>query len=267
MSKRKAFSGKENPSPVGTKRTRVNRQESENKIDEAMAIDDDKENIETAMNKSARNEILGDFTNRPGGASNLTPSKTSTASPRATSTKVAMSTAASNLDPGKTTTKATTPAKVASATAASKVTPASSSTIESNLNTASDCIKMINSCLKKVAMSGEYTVEGEAFELPKSVGLEIKDFGRVSLPLLDPQATELIKVCQQAPYGKGHKTLVDVNVRDSFQLDPSLVSIKNPEWDSKLNDLVTRVAKGLGCQAKIKAKLYKLLVYRQGIDA
>lgn len=110
----------------------------------------------------------------------------------------------------------------------------------------------LNACLKKATNSGEFSFEGEAVDLPCMLGLEIKDFGVVSLPFQDPQASELIKRCQQAPYGKNSKTLVDRNVRDSYQLDPSQFTINNPDWHTKLNEVVSKVEQGLGCEAKIE---------------
>ena len=54
-------------------------------------------------------------------------------------------------------------------------------------------------------------------------------------------------------------TLVDTNVRDSYQLDPEQIEIRNPEWDVKLKDLLFRVGQALGCKDKIEVKhLYNI---------
>lgn len=108
--------------------------------------------------------------------------------------------------------------------------------------------------MKKAPKPGEYSVEGEANEMPNDVGLEVNNFGRVELPLKDPQASELIKVCNQAPFGKNELTLVDPAVRDSYQLDPSQVTITNAEWNKKLGRLVKRVGKSLGCKGEIQVR-------------
>lgn len=113
----------------------------------------------------------------------------------------------------------------------------------------------VNACLRKASNSGEISFEGEAPELPCMLGLEIKDFGVVSLPFQDPQASELIKRCEQAPFGKNSKTLVDKAVRDSYQLDPSQFKINNPDWSKKLDEVVSRVEQGLGCEAKIEVDI------------
>ena len=37
--------------------------------------------------------------------------------------------------------------------------------------------------------------------------LEVRDVGRISLPLLPIQAEQLVSVAEQAPYGRGQETL------------------------------------------------------------
>jgi hypothetical protein len=125
-------------------------------------------------------------------------------------------------------------------------------------------IKLINCCLKTVESPGSYAFDGEATELPTMMGLEVKGFGLVHLPLTDLQAKKLIGVCKQAPYGKNQQTLIDKNVRDSYQLSPSSIKIGNKTWNAKLKELVARVSKGLGCVPKVEAKLYKMLIYKTG---
>lgn len=112
-------------------------------------------------------------------------------------------------------------------------------------------------CLNNTAASGNYCVDGVAYELPKlSTGLEVANFGKVKLPLEDGQARELIKVCQLAPFGKDELTLYDKNVRDSYQLDPSQVIINSRTWDTKLEHLVKRVGKALGCRDEIQVGFF-----------
>ena len=117
-----------------------------------------------------------------------------------------------------------------------------------------EIFKSIVEYIKKAPKTSNYSVDGEANELPKDVNIEVKDFGRLNLPLEDPQASELIKVCKRAPYGKNEQTLIDPNVRDSYQLDPSNVTITNGDWDKKLQQLVNRVGKSLGCKGQIEVK-------------
>ena len=48
--------------------------------------------------------------------------------------------------------------------------------------------------LKNIKNYGEYSVSGEATELPHLPNLHVKNFGPVSLPLNDSQANDLLKV-------------------------------------------------------------------------
>ncbi|RMZ94041.1 hypothetical protein BpHYR1_037368, partial [Brachionus plicatilis] len=125
-------------------------------------------------------------------------------------------------------------------------------------------IEILKEALSKAPPAGQYSASGEASELPTMLGLHIKDFGDVSLPINALQAEELIKKCARAPYGHNFDTLVNREVRDSYQLEPSTIEIKNPEWSSKLQELVDRVCTQLGCKGKAEAKLYKLLLYKTG---
>jgi hypothetical protein len=51
-------------------------------------------------------------------------------------------------------------------------------------------------------------------DLPLTMpGLQVDGLEPIGLPLGKTQAAKLIKLCRQAPYGKGTKTLVDADVR------------------------------------------------------
>ena len=102
----------------------------------------------------------------------------------------------------------------------------------------------------------------QAIVLP---GLEVEQVGMVGLPMTKAQAKELIKVCQQAPYGKGTETVVDTKVRKVWELDPHQFKLTNKKWDALVKSIVANVQKSLGLsQQKLSPKLYKLLVYEKG---
>lgn len=95
--------------------------------------------------------------------------------------------------------------------------------------------------------------------------LEVEGVGPVSLPLLPvQQAKQLIAVADQAPYGRGEQTLLDSNVRRTWQIDADRVRIAGRHWEGTLEAIVARAAEGLGVTAPVVAELYKLLVYDQG---
>lgn len=112
------------------------------------------------------------------------------------------------------------------------------------------CFKMIFEGMKNASVSGEFVVDGEAFELPTMIGLEVNGFGSVSLPLVDAQAKKLVKMCdKQHLQGDLPPKLI---VYSYYELNPRQVQITNSEWKKKLKELVNRVGKRLGCQDEIE---------------
>ena len=96
-------------------------------------------------------------------------------------------------------------------------------------------------------------------------GLKIDGLGTLPLPLSKTQARKLIKLCHQAPYGKGIETLVDTNVRRTLELDPDRFQLTNPKWQELVEETVANVQEELGLEkSKLTAHLYKLLIYEKG---
>lgn len=122
----------------------------------------------------------------------------------------------------------------------------------------------IKNLIKFAKSSGSSSVGGESKGLPQIPGLVVKGYGHLSFPMNELQANKLIEIFKPAPYGFGYHTLVNKTVRDTYQLEPSEFEIKNEEWNTNLNDLVKKVGDELGCKGGIEAKLYKLLLYKQG---
>ena len=94
--------------------------------------------------------------------------------------------------------------------------------------------------------------------------LEVAGVGPIALPLLSVQAQQLLAVAEPAPYGRGEATLIDADVRRTWQIDPARVQIGGRHWEQTLADLVTRATAGLGVTGPVVADLYKLLVYDPG---
>lgn len=88
----------------------------------------------------------------------------------------------------------------------------------------------------------------------------------ISLPLSHDVARKISECCEQAPFGRGEKTVVDTAVRKIKQLDPSKFSITNPSWGRHLKSIVSAVRDELGVMnsIKVEAQLYKLLLYEPG---
>lgn len=121
----------------------------------------------------------------------------------------------------------------------------------------------LNQVLAKIDRPGEVYAAGDlALMMP---GLVVEGMGTVRLPLGKRQARELIRRCHQAPHGKGTQTVVDTSVRRVWELDPECFQLSNPKWNQLIESIIAEAQEKLGLQKhKLKAQLYKLLVYEKG---
>jgi predicted 2-oxoglutarate/Fe(II)-dependent dioxygenase YbiX len=94
--------------------------------------------------------------------------------------------------------------------------------------------------------------------------LQVEGVGPIALPLLPIQVEQLIAVAEQAPYGRGEETLVDPDVRRTWQINADQVRIEGRHWPQALESIVSLAAEGLGVTDTVEAELYKLLVYEEG---
>jgi hypothetical protein len=74
----------------------------------------------------------------------------------------------------------------------------------------------------------------------------------------------LIRAATRAPYGRGSDTIIDTNVRRTWQIAADRVRIGGKHWGQTLADVVSRATEGLGVAEPVTAELYKLLVYDKG---
>jgi len=95
--------------------------------------------------------------------------------------------------------------------------------------------------------------------------LRVDSVGQISFPIPKFQMTQLIEKANRAPFGKGSETLVDVSVRNCWEISPENFSISNRYWDKTLREIVSLATQGLGLNSDcVSAELYKLLIYDQG---
>jgi 2OG-Fe(II) oxygenase superfamily len=121
--------------------------------------------------------------------------------------------------------------------------------------------KLLNS-LRSVERSGDFCVGGirEIF-MPT---IDVDGVGRIAFPILPVQAKRLVAIAEVAPYGRGEETVVDREVRRTWQVDSAKVRIGGRHWDKTLAGLVADIALGLGVSEPVAAEFYKLLVYDAG---
>lgn len=123
-------------------------------------------------------------------------------------------------------------------------------------------VSRLPAALAGVRRSGDFYVNGVfAWRAPL---LSVEGIGPLALPLLEAQAKRLIDVAEFAPYGRREETVVDVTVRNSWQIDAKSVAVSGARWSEALAEVVARVAEGLGVEGAIEAVFYKLLIYEPG---
>ncbi len=116
--------------------------------------------------------------------------------------------------------------------------------------------------LRAVQRPGDFVTAGTMESPPPR--LEVDGVGVIAFPFLQVQAEPLIAAAERAPYGRGEQTLVDTQVRRTWQIAADRVRIGGKHWPRTLEAILAVVAEGLGVDKEITAALYKLLIYDQG---
>jgi len=125
----------------------------------------------------------------------------------------------------------------------------------------------IVSLLEQESGNARTMVGGLASEVPGQPLLWVEGVGRVGLPIHPAQAAALQAAMERAPFGLGEATMLDTQVRDSWQLGPEKFRLENKEFVVAVEEkLVERVKAelGLGEDVEVRAELYKLLLYNPG---
>lgn len=119
--------------------------------------------------------------------------------------------------------------------------------------------------LSKVGENSAFAGYGDLPNMPYPA-LIVKDVGFVDLPLSESRARDLIQKSHQAPFGKGSDTVIDTDVRRTWEINADQLEFREPTtwWDQNIRDLEKRVGEELGMTANVKAELYKLLIYEEG---
>ena len=94
--------------------------------------------------------------------------------------------------------------------------------------------------------------------------IDVDGVGRLGFPVSAAQAMRLIEIAEPAPFGRGQETLVDPDVRRTWQIDTAKITISGGRWNQTLADLVAETATGLGICDPVEAEFYKLLIYDAG---
>jgi len=96
----------------------------------------------------------------------------------------------------------------------------------------------------------------------RDVRLTVAGAGPVSLPVKAPQAKRMIAFARPARFGRGEQTLMDLSVRDTWEITPDQVTLTGLDWDAILTEV--RDELGLPARARLRAGPHALLVYGKG---
>jgi hypothetical protein len=103
-------------------------------------------------------------------------------------------------------------------------------------------------------------------EAPNPV-LHLDGAGNIGLPLSHREAKVVIEHCAQAPFGKGEQTVVDKDVRDTWEIDSQKIRFDNPAWVAFMGRVSQDICTTLGVNfqaSQPRCELYKLLLYEKG---
>jgi hypothetical protein len=96
----------------------------------------------------------------------------------------------------------------------------------------------------------------------RDVRLTVAGAGPISFPVKAPQAKRMIASARPARFGRGEQTLLDLSVRDTWEITPDQVTLTGLDWDAILTEV--RDELGLPARARLRAEPHALLVYGKG---
>ena len=96
----------------------------------------------------------------------------------------------------------------------------------------------------------------------RDVVLTVAGAGPISFPVRAAQAKRMIACARPARFGRGEQTLMDLSVRDTWEITPDQVTLTGLDWDVILAEV--RDELGLPGRARLRAEPHALLVYGKG---
>lgn len=129
---------------------------------------------------------------------------------------------------------------------------------------ATSSLAKIGELLSEVAAPGSFTAKRTAAS--DDLDLQVKGVGRLRFPISRSQAQKLCRIARPARYGQGEETLLDKQVRDTWEIPKSRVKIDRRQWNRTLVPVLDglRADLGLAEGPKLRAELHSMLVYAPG---
>ncbi|WP_437649321.1 2OG-Fe(II) oxygenase [Sorangium sp. So ce362] len=122
----------------------------------------------------------------------------------------------------------------------------------------------VTAALAAVEAEGEFATELGCGS--DDLHIEIEGVGPIRFPISIAAARKLCAVADPAPYGRRDRTVHDVRVRDTWEIDRRRISIDTRRWRRTLEPrlAILRQRLGLPEEGKLEAALDKMLVYGPG---
>lgn len=110
------------------------------------------------------------------------------------------------------------------------------------------------------------TFVASALASPEDLDLRVEGVGRIALPVTHEVAEALCGVAQLAKYGLGEDTLLDREVRDTWEIPTESVELAGERWDRALEHVLDSLRADLGLAegSQLAAELHSMLVYAPG---
>ena len=102
-----------------------------------------------------------------------------------------------------------------------------------------EAAKALEANIRSIKQAGDFYSEGQ-MTLPMP-NITIEGVGQLSFPIPPDQAQRLIEKSSKAPFGRGEKTVMDLNVRNTWQIQPEAVSIVSRHWNTTIKDVLRKV--------------------------
>ncbi|MFQ6394433.1 2OG-Fe(II) oxygenase [Nocardia sp. KC 131] len=125
-------------------------------------------------------------------------------------------------------------------------------------------LRVIGELMGSVPSAGSFAARrtGSA----ENLVIEVDGVGPIRLPVTPAQARRLCELALPARYGLREQTLLDANVRDTWEVPRGRVAVDERRWRETLLPMldILRAELGLAPDCELSAELHSMLVYEAG---
>ncbi|MFD7841736.1 2OG-Fe(II) oxygenase [Nocardia sp. NPDC059764] len=125
-------------------------------------------------------------------------------------------------------------------------------------------LRMIGELMGSVPPAGSFAACRTASA--ENLVINVDGVGPIRFPVTPVQAQELREVARPARYGLREQTLLDANVRDTWEVPQDRVTVDERRWRETLQPMLNmlRAELGLAPDCELSAELHSMLVYEPG---